>query len=166
MTLATIDSTCCGEKKTQRNRPSSEFDTRLQREVPGLKIPEFPHNTLYDKSMDAYVPKISLLDPFCRFERTPACDRQTDRRTYRHQAVHLAYTAPAQRLTGNNWCVQRRFFKITFYFPDNDQSNFIHFWLAWVGPWLDTTKKLFHCIWLCCIGLELAGKMMRYDKKS
>jgi len=46
------------------------------------------------KSMDAK----NKLDPFRRFDRTPTCDRQTDRQTDRV----ISNTALALRRAGNN----------------------------------------------------------------
>ena len=57
---------------------SPEFGTELQREVPlFLYIPEFPYNTVCDRSKEAHMPQTSSICPSISIEHRLVTDRQT-----------------------------------------------------------------------------------------
>ena len=80
---------------------SSEFRTKFQEEttlISEISVPKLPYYIVSDEVEETSVLKTSSI-----LNRTPSCDRHTDR----HRAT--AYTALAQRLAGNvKHCILQR----------------------------------------------------------
>jgi len=75
----------------------SEFGLKFQEEVPlFLKAPEFPYNTMYDRSKEDSIPKNSPVRSAVSIEHKLVTDRQTDTHTA------IATRASIKRRAGEN----------------------------------------------------------------